>query len=205
MMRRVTQLVLLGVVVLAWTSLAAAQARPPEPGGAEPQPVVRLGNFIEVANDVWMHILATADIRYSTVENRDFERRVRDGATSRNPESTLTQVSESDGNWILLRFGAQFRYQKSLFLHLEFEERKFIDGNTMDDRANCTNPGGTNVFGTAASDENPGFRIQQFYIDYKFIGTPLRIRAGADLWNLDPAGTVGRHDPRLALFGEFGD
>src|SRR5262245_29750694 len=205
-MKRLTQVALVGVLLLLiGVSQAAAQARPPAPAAPEPQPVVRLGNFIEVGNDVWMHILATADIRYSTVENRDFERRVRDGATSRNPESTLTQVSESDGNWILLRFGAQFRYQKSLFLHLEFEERKFIDGNTMDDRANCTNPGGTNVFGTAASDENPGFRIQQFYIDYKFIGTPLRIRAGADLWSLDPAGTVGRHDPRLALFGEFGD
>src|SRR5499426_1712013 len=131
MMRRVTQLVLIGVIVLAMASLAAAQARPPAPAAPEPQPVVRLGNFIEVGNDVWMHILATADIRYSTVENRDFEHRVRDRANTRNPESTAAQVSESDGNWILLRFGAQFRYQKSLFLHLEFEERKFIDGNTM--------------------------------------------------------------------------
>src|SRR5262245_2149223 len=205
MMRRVIQLVLMGVVVLAMASLAAAQARPPEPVGAEPQPVVRVGNFIEVGNALWMHILATADIRYSTVENRDFERRVRDRAANRNREATNAQASESDGNWILLRFGGDFRYQKSLFLHLEFEERKFIDGNTMDDRANCTNPGGTNVFGVPASDENPGFRIQNLYIDYKFTGTPLSLRAGADLWNLDPAGTVGRHDPRLAVIGEFGD
>jgi hypothetical protein len=195
----------MGVVVLAVASLAAAQARPPEPVGAEPQPVVRLGNFIEVGNDVWMHILATADIRYSTVENRDFERRVRDGASARNPENTAAQVSESDGNWILLRFVGDWRYQKSLSMHMEFEERKFIDGNTMDDRANCTNPGGTNVFGAPASEENPGFRIQNLYIDYKFAGTPLSLRAGADLWNLDPAGTVGRHDPRLAVIGEFGD
>src|SRR5262249_41121790 len=132
------------------------------------------------------------------------ERCVRDRASSRNAESTGAQASENDANWILLRFGGEWRYQKSLFLHMEFEERKFIDGNTMDDRANCTNPGGTNVFGTGASDENPGFRIQQLYIDYKFAGTPLRLRVGADLWNLDPAGLVGRHDPRAALFGEFG-
>src|SRR5262249_52312794 len=98
-----------------------------------------------------------------------------------------------------------FRYQKSLTMHMQFEERKFIDGNTMDDRANCTNPGGTNVFGTAASDENPGFRIQQLYIDYKFVGTPLSLRVGADLWNLDPAGLVGRHDPRAIVKAEFGD
>src|SRR5262249_26975889 len=204
-MKRLIPIVIMGVLLLAGASRAAAQARPPAPAAPEPQPVVRLGNFIEVGNDVWMHILATADVRYSTVENRDFERRVRDRAGSRNPESTSSQVSESDGNWILLRFGGDWRYQKNLSMHMEFEERKFIDGNTMDDRANCTNPGGTNVFGTAASDENPGFRIQSLYIDYKFTGTPLRMRVGADLWNLDPAGLVGRHDPRAALIGEFGD
>src|SRR5499427_7302773 len=206
-MRRLTQVALVSVLfLLVGVSMAAAQARPPAPPAPEPQPVMRLGGgFIEVANDVWMHILATADIRYSTTENQDFEHRVRDRASSRNPESTAAQATESDGNWILLRFGGDFRYQKSLLLHMEFEERKFIDGNTMDDRANCTNPGGTNIFGTAASTENPGFRIQQLYIDYKFAGTPLRLRVGADLWNLDPAGLIGRRDPRAALFGEFGD
>src|SRR5574341_2315638 len=100
-MRRLTQVALVGVLLLlVGVSMVAAQARPPAPA-AEPQPVVRLGNFIEVGNDVWMHIIATADIRYSSVENRDFERRVRDRAHSRNPESTAAQVSGSDGNWIL--------------------------------------------------------------------------------------------------------
>src|SRR5262245_33632732 len=204
-MKRLTQLVLMGVLLLAMASLAAAQARPPGPTEGGLQPVVRLGNFVEVGNDLWMHIIATADIRYSSVQNQDFETNVRDRASSRNPESTAAQVAESDENWILLYFGGEFRYQKSLSMFMEFEERKLIDGNMMDDRANCTNPGGTNVFGTAASTENPGFRIQQLYIDYKFIGTPLRLRVGADLWNLDPAGLLGRHDPRAALFGEFGN
>src|SRR5919201_1503544 len=132
-MKRLTQIALVGILLLAWASMAAAQARPPAP------------------------------------------------------------------------FGGEFRYQKSLFLHMQFEERKLIDGNTMDDRANCTNPGGANVFGTAASEENPGFRIQQLYIDYRFVGTPLRLRVGADLWSLDPSGLIGRHDPRAAVIGEFGD
>src|SRR5262245_51679936 len=105
----------MGVVVLAMASLAAAQARPPAPVGAEPQPGVRVGNFIEVGNALVMHILATADIRYSTVENRDFERRVRDRAANRNPEATNAQASESDGNWILLRFGGDFRTRKASF------------------------------------------------------------------------------------------
>ena len=75
-MKRLAQVVLVGILLLAMASMAAAQARPPAPAAPEPQPVVRLGNFIEVGNDVWMHVLATTDIRYSTVENRDFERRV---------------------------------------------------------------------------------------------------------------------------------
>src|SRR5437870_3980095 len=95
-MKCLIQIVMVCVLLLAVASMAAAQARPPAPAVAEPQPVVRLGNFIEVANDLWMHILATTDIRYSTVENNDFERRVRDRAGSRNPESTTAQVSESD-------------------------------------------------------------------------------------------------------------
>src|SRR5262245_474696 len=86
-MKRLMQIVLVGIFLLVGASLAMAQARPPQPAGAEPQPVVRLGNFIEVGNDLWMHIIATSDIRYSTVENRDFESRVRDRTNSRNPES----------------------------------------------------------------------------------------------------------------------
>src|SRR5262245_64228 len=122
-MRRLTQVALVSVLLLlVGVSMAAAQARPPAPAAAEPQPVVRLcGGFIEVANDLWMHVLATADIRYGTTENQDFERRVRDRASSRNPESTAAQGTESDGNWILLRFGAEFRYQKSLAMHMQFE------------------------------------------------------------------------------------
>src|SRR5262245_32121786 len=116
-MKRLIQIVMVGVLLLAIASLAAAQARPPAAPAGEPQPAVRLGNFIEVGNDVWMHILATADIRYSTVENRDFERRVRDRASSRNPGNPGAAGSESDGNWIILRFGADFRYQQSLFVH----------------------------------------------------------------------------------------
>src|SRR5262245_56577556 len=31
------------------------------------------------------------------------------------------------------------------------------------------------------------------------------MRVGADLWNVDQAALVGDDDPRIALFGEFGD
>src|SRR5262245_21011332 len=104
-MKRLLQIVVVGVVVLAGASMAAAQARPPEPVGAEPQPVVRLGNFIEVGNDVWMHLLGTTDLRYQTVHNFDFESRVRDRTPSRNPLNTREQGGDFEGLWNIIRFG----------------------------------------------------------------------------------------------------
>src|SRR5262249_41279749 len=41
------------------------------------------------------------------------------------------------------------------------------------------------------------------YVDYKFAGTPLRVRAGWDLSWVDQAGLVGDRDPRFSLFGGF--
>ena len=42
-------------------------------------------------------------------------------------------------------------------------------------------------------------------LEYKFEGTPLRIRVGYDLWRQDQAGYIGDNDPRFAVFGDFGD
>src|SRR5215510_11169336 len=197
MMRRLTQLVLIVVVVLGAATLAAAQQAM--------QPVVRLGNFLEVGNDVFMHIIGSADIRFKTVENYDFEAQVRDRAASRSPSNSNVQEGDGDVLYSELRLGAEFRYQKNLMLYLLFEHQQVFDGNLIDDRSNSTNPGGTDVFGRAPSTENPGFHVERYWIDYKFEGTPLRMRVGADLWNVDQAGLVGDDDPRLALFANFGN
>jgi hypothetical protein len=187
----------MGVIVLSVTTLATAQQTV--------QPAMRLGNFLEVGNDVFMKIIATGEIRYNTTENNDFEHRVRDRAQSRNPDDNTTFDAEGDVMNAQLQLGLDARYQKNLQLYLLFRQHAAFEGNTIDDRANCTNPGGTDVFGRPASTENPGFRVERYWIDYKFAGTPLRMRVGADLWNVDQAGIVGDDDPRFALFGEFGN
>jgi hypothetical protein len=169
------------------------------------QPVVRLGNFIEVGNDVFMHIIASADIRYRTVQNYDFDKQTRDRTPDRSPSSTVSQEGETDLSYAELRLGAEFRYQKNLTLYLLFEHQQIFDGNLIDDRSNSTNPGGTDVFGRAASTENPGFHIERYWIDYKFAGTPLRLRVGADRWAQDQASLVSDDDPRFALFVESGN
>src|SRR6266511_6060859 len=196
-MKRLTQIALMGVLVLAVASIATAQQAP--------QPVVRLGNFFEVGNDVFMHLIAATEMHYNTVENRDFEKHVRDRVNSRFPDDTAAQVTDSDAAYFQNRLGAEFRYQKNLELYVLFQHEQFVDGNLIDDRSNSTNPGGTSVFGVAAGTENPGFHTERYWIRYKFPGTPLKLHVGADLWNVDQAGIVGDDDPRIVLFGDFGD
>jgi len=203
-MKRLTQGALVCVLMLAVASLAAAQGTLQVPSGT-PQAAMRFGNFIEVGNDVLMHIIATTDFRYATSTNFDFERHVRDRTASRNPESTIEQGGESDNFWLLTRFGVDFRYQKSTEVQIVLEQRTTLDGNTTDDRFNSTNPGGTDIFGRAASTENKGFFCVYCWLDYKFEGSPLRMRVGFDLWTVDQAGLIGDNDPRIAFFGDFGD
>src|SRR5712692_6416034 len=204
-MKRLIQIALMGVVVLAVASMAAAQARPPEPVGAAPQTVLRLGNFIEVGNDVWMHLLGTADLRYQATHNFDFEDQVRDRTASRNPLDTREQGGEYTGLWSIIRFGADFKYQKTLSTQLLLEERPNVDQSSDRSRFNSTNPGGTDIFGRGTTTENNGPEFIVAYVDYKFAGTPLRLRAGWDLSYVDQAGLVGDRDPRFSLFGDFGD
>src|SRR3989475_4369597 len=196
-MRRLTQIALMGVLVLMVASLASAQQ--------VPEPMVRLGNFIEVGNDVFMKIMASADIRYHTSENYDFDSKVRDRTNSRFPGDTVAMNAESDLMFAQLRLGVEAKYQKNLTLYLLFQHEQIMDGNTIDDRSNSTTPGGTSVFNGAAVSENPGFHTERYWIDYKFAGTPFRMRVGADLWQQDQAGLVGDDDPRFAIFGDFGD
>src|SRR5919197_3713586 len=109
-MQRWTQIALIGVVILALASMAAAQGTLQVPSGAA-TPAVRFGNFIEVGNDVLMHIIATNDFRYNTTTNFDFERKVRDRAVNRSVANSVPQTGESDLFWLLTRIGVEFRSQ----------------------------------------------------------------------------------------------
>jgi len=195
--KRLTQIALVGVFLLAVVSSAVAQQTL--------QPVYRLGNFIEVGNDVFMHIIATADMRYNTVENLDFEKRIRDQTLSRSPTSTAQQETESDLFYAEVRFGADFRYRKNFTFQLLFENQSVFDGNLIDDRSNTSSPGGTSVFGQAPSTENPGFRVERFWARYKFEGTPVALFVGAELKKVSQAGIFGNDDPGIGVEVALGD
>ena len=104
-----------------------------------------------------------------------------------------------------LRFGADFRYRKNFTFQLLFENQSVFDGNLIDDRANNSNPGGTDVFGRAASTENPGFRVERFWSRYRFEGTPVTLFVGAELKKVSQAGIFGNDDPGIGVEVDFGD
>src|SRR5262249_5317698 len=144
-MKRWTQIALMGVVVLALVPWAAAQGTLQVPTGT-PQPTMRLGNFIEVGNDIHMHSIASSEFVYNTQETFDVERKVRERVVSRADTDTAPNRGGSDTLWMQARFGVDFRYQKSTELQLVLQQVTTLDGNTTDDRMNSTNPGGTDVF-----------------------------------------------------------
>ena len=112
---------------------------------------------------------------------------------------------EADLFYAELRFGVDFRYQKSLTFQLLFENQSVFDGNLIDDRANASNPGGTDVFGRAAGTENPGFRVERFWARYKFAGTPVPCSSAPSWMVRIRRGSIGNDDPRIAIEAEFGD
>ena len=182
-----------------------------------PQPVVRLGQSIELADDVWVNFFGQADIRFQTDHNSDFEDDIRDRPTSRDNQATSNHGGTADIWYVEARFGADMRYRKHLKLRVLMENQMTWDGNRIDNgfelgRADGNDDtefaDGRNL--TCGSDrtgclQRNSWNLERLWIEYKFEGTPLRFRVGADLWYTDPARVIGDDDPRVALFAKFGD
>jgi hypothetical protein len=107
---------------------------------------------------------------------------------------------EGDHFYVEARWGADFRFQKSLRFQILFEWQGTLDGNLIDDRHNDLNPGGTDPFGRAAVSEDESTNLERVWAEYKFEGTPFRFLIGADLWYSDQAGIIGDDDPRAAIY-----
>ena len=63
--------------------------------------------------------------------------RIRDRANSRDVFDTSNHDQESDLWYVEARWGADFRYQKSLRFQILFEWQGALDGNLIDDRHNA--------------------------------------------------------------------
>jgi hypothetical protein len=197
-----TRFVLACTIVLLVVPVVAAQQTA--------TPVVRIGDWVEIGNEVFMNIIATTDIRYRTTKDYDFESRIDDRVNSRSNLDTVPHGGEGDLMFAESRLGVDMRYQKSLQMQVLFEQQSIFDGNLIDnnpDNPGCgitgnppcrTGPPGPAFPGPA--EERNTVNLERFWIDYKFPGTPLRMRVGADLWRTDLAGINSDDDPRFALF-----
>lgn len=201
MQRSVSRLLgclLVGILAVGVLQIPVSEAQ-------APTPVIRMGDWVEIGNEVFMNLIAQADIRYVLTHNYDFEDDLRDRVATRQPNASSVWEGEFDGTQVEVRFGGDFRYQKNLRLRVLAESQHVMDGNLIDDRHNTSSPGpARSSTGLNASTENNGFHIERYWIDYAFPRTPLRMRVGADLWTLDQAGVLGDDDPRFALFLDLG-
>jgi hypothetical protein len=174
-------------------AIAAAQPRP--------EPVVRLGEWVEIGNDVFMNVIASNTIYYRTTHNYDFDADVRDvirteavDALGARAEVTSSQLhfGPCDCLWAEARFGADFRYQKNLTARVLLEAQSIFDGNLIDD----TNDDPEN--------EENAVHVERFWIKYDVPGTPITLQVGAPLWFHDAAGLLADDDPGIFLSARFG-
>ena len=184
-----------------------------------PQPVVRLGNSIELADDVWVDFIGQGDIRFQTSHNTDFESDIRDRVPNRSNTSTVPHTGTGDIWWMEARIGATMKYQKILEFEVLLENQMTWDGNRID---NDFTLGGANAGGPAETEFEDGrqvtcgefgdtcvqrntWNLERLWIEYTMRNTPFRFFVGADLWYTDPARVIGDDDPRAAVFATFGN
>lgn len=188
-MKRYVTLVLACALVLAVGSTAVAQT--------VPAPVVRMGDWIEISDEVWMNLIFSTEWIYQTNHNNDFEDDIRDAPASRDNQSTVPHYGDCDCLWEETRFGADLRYQKNLRVRILFEHQQTMDGNRIDNGWVDAN----DVEGQQRNTVN----LERAYIQYDVPNTGLTLEVGADLWTTDQAGVLGDDDPRFALFYKTGN
>jgi hypothetical protein len=188
-MKRYVTLLLACTLVFAVGSTAVAQS--------VPAPVVRMGDWIELSDEVWVNLIFTTAWTYVTNTNNDFEGDIRDVPSSRDNSSTTVHSGDCDCLWDETRFGADLRYQKNLRVQILFEHQFTMDGNRIDNGFVETNE----VEGLQRNTVN----LERAYIQYDFPNTGLTLEVGASLWTTDQAGVLGDDDPRIALFYKAGN
>jgi hypothetical protein len=207
-MKRILQLSVVGVLTLALAATAVAQQ--------VPTPVTRIGDWVEISNDVFLNIIASTDWRYQFNENTDFEKDIRDRVASRQSLSTTTHNGTGDLLFQESRVGVDFRYRKHLTMQVLFEMESTIDGNRIDNGVDLNgDPPATQTFddgrnlscsfeGGGGCDQRNTVNLERAWIRYNFPDTPLTFEVGASLWTTDPAGVLGDDDPRFAVFLDLG-
>jgi hypothetical protein len=190
-MKRYGTLVLACALVLAVGSTAVAQE--------VPAPVVRMGDWIEISDEVWMNLIFSTEWIYQTNHNNDFEDDIQDRPSSSDNDSTTVHYGDCDCLWQETRFGADLRYQKNLRVRILFENQYTMDGNRIDN--GFLEQEGSDIEGRQRNTVN----LERAWIQYDIPNTGLTMEVGARLWTLDQAAVIGDDDPRFALLYKAGN
>jgi hypothetical protein len=181
MKRAVVVVTLASVWALSFTSAALAQE------DSAPQPVVRMGDWVEIGDDLFVNFIITLTMQYQTTTNLDFEGDIQDGTATTDCQSSACYVGQGDHLWNEGRIGFDIRYKKNLKAQFLYETQAVYDGSVIDDRETNT------------------VHVERWWVDYTFQGTPFRMRLGAWLYSPDIARLRFDDDPGLHVFAEFGN
>jgi hypothetical protein len=179
-MKRAVAVVLVCVLALSLAPAALAQ-------DSAPQPVVRMGDWVEIGDELFVNFIASVTGHYQTTTNLDFEGDVQDGTATTDCQSSSCYVGQGDHLQNESRFGVDLMYKKNLKARVLYETQGVYDGSNID---------GTDTNTT---------RIERFEIHYKFANTPFRMTIGAWLYGPDIGELRNDDDPGLHLYAEFGN
>jgi len=180
-MKRVVPVGLACLLVLSSMSVAMAAE------DTTPKSVVRMGDWVEVGDDLFVNFILSITGHYQTTTNLDFEGDIQDGTATTEGSSSSLYVGQGDHLQNESRIGFDIMYKKNLKAQILYETQTVYDGTVIDD-------GGDNAV-----------HIERFWVDYKFANTPFRARVGAWLYGPDIGELRNDDDPGIHLFAEFGN
>ncbi len=217
MMKRFLGCVLSCAILLSMVTLAVAQS--------PPTPVTRLGDWVEVGNEVYINFIASTRIHYQWTDNYDFESDIQDRVASRSNTSTVPHDGDGDLSFQESRLSLDLRYQKNLRARILLENQMTWDGNRIDNGfdldgdspATQTFRDGNNLSCRSASaaegspqpvsssclQRNTG-NLERAWIEYTFPGTPITFDVGARIRSYDPGRMLGDDDPGIRVVTRFG-
>jgi hypothetical protein len=93
-MKRAVVVALVCVWALSFQSAALAQEE-----DSAPQPVVRMGDWVEIGDDLFVNFIITLTMQYQTTTNLDFEGDIQDGTATTDCQSSACYQGQGDHLW----------------------------------------------------------------------------------------------------------
>ncbi len=187
--------------------------------------MTRLGDWVEVGNELYINFIASTRIHYQWTDNYDFESDIQDRVPNRSNTSTVPHDGDGDLSFQESRLSLDLRYQKNLRARILLENQMTWDGNRIDNGfdldgdspATQTFRDGNNLScqSASAAEGSPQpvsssclqrntVNLERAWIEYTFPGTPITFDVGARIRSYDPGRMLGDDDPGIRVIARFG-